>query len=420
MEKPSSRRISNASVWIARTGRQVKSTKFFKYWKKSRCVYIPTDKTNYTRVIKIKDYKRWVSDHLLNATDLAIRPKVMDLFEHANTLLEKLKMELLVQEDIFVWQLLATWAILFPKLLINDHKTINEKGALSTRLVIPALKFTVTFFNISYLGIKRCLDKGKVNYSQVSIVQASDLKERLEKLNIKRNEATIASVDTINMYPSIKLATIWKAVIFFARKLTAETNKTINLCLELIHFGMSYTLISFDCEYYEYHGIEREEQWLAIGGFKSAFLAYLVASYLFENAKANYHPTIYHRIYKGYGLVIFKGKMKASKIRDWLEHFQKMVNKAAGNQYLQFTVEIWTKEVNSPTPVKKERFQILTNDKFPFLDMKMIWFPEEDLQFVVFRKKVEQLKYVGKESTHTPSTLCAIPLGVLNHLTKHT
>ena len=55
------------------------------------------------------------------------------------------------------------------------------------------------------------------------------------------------------MYPSIKIETIRKAVRYFARKITKETKKTINICLELIHFRMSYTLISLDSEYYEYH-----------------------------------------------------------------------------------------------------------------------------------------------------------------------
>ena len=71
------------------------------------------------------------------------------------------------------------------------------------------------------------LDKGKVNYSRVSIVQAYDLNERLEELKIKRDEVTIASVDAINMYPSIKISTIKKAVRFFARKLTAAPKKNI-------------------------------------------------------------------------------------------------------------------------------------------------------------------------------------------------
>ena len=72
----------------------------------------------------------------------------------------------------------------------------------------------------------------------------------------------------------------------------------------------------------------------------------------------------------------FKGKRKASKKRDWLEEFQQTVNKAAGNQHLQFAAEIWMKEEDSPTPAKEERVQIVTKDKFPFLDMQMSWSPE--------------------------------------------
>ena len=124
-------------------------------------------------------------------------------------------------------------------------------------MVIPATKFTATFSKIGYLGIKWMLDKGKLNYSRVSVVQASDLKERLEELKINRDEVKIASFDAINMYPLIKLSKIKKAVILFTRKLTAATKKTINLCLELIRFVMISTLISFNGEYYEYRVVER-------------------------------------------------------------------------------------------------------------------------------------------------------------------
>ena len=71
---------------------------------------------------------------------------------------------------------------------------------------------------------------------------------------------------------------------------------------------MSLNLIFFDGEYYEYHGGEREEQGLAIVRYKSAFLADLVASYLFEKASPIFRPTIYHGIYRDDGLVVFKGK----------------------------------------------------------------------------------------------------------------
>ena len=129
--------------------------------KKSGCVCVPTDKTNYTRVIRIEDNKRWVSDHLHKAADLALRPKVMALYENANVLLEKVKLDLSVKEEEFARQSLATQAILSPKLVIKDHKKINKKGEFPTRLVIPAKNFTATFSKICYLGINRCPDNGK-------------------------------------------------------------------------------------------------------------------------------------------------------------------------------------------------------------------------------------------------------------------
>ena len=96
--------------------------------KKSGCACVLTHNTNYNRVIKIEGYKRLVSDHLQKAADLALHPKVMVLFENENLLLEKVKLGLSVKKEEFVRQLLATRAITPPKLLIKDHKTINEKG----------------------------------------------------------------------------------------------------------------------------------------------------------------------------------------------------------------------------------------------------------------------------------------------------
>ena len=70
------------------------------------------------------------------------------------------------------------------------------------------MNFTATLSNIGYIGIKRILDKGKLNHSCVSIVQAYHLRERIEELKVKRDRVMIAPVDAINMHPSIKLSTI--------------------------------------------------------------------------------------------------------------------------------------------------------------------------------------------------------------------
>ena len=93
---------------------------------------------------------------------------------------------------------------------------------------------------------------------------------------------------------------------------------------------------------------------------------------------------------------------------------------AAGNQHLKFTAEIWTDRAKPPTLEKEDRVQIVTKAEIPFLDMKMRWSPEGDLHFRVFRKKGPQLKYFGKQSTHTPGTLRTIPSGFFNRLAKLT
>ena len=53
--------------------------------------------------------------HLLKSADITLRLKVVALCEDANLLLEKVKMELSVQEENFVRQSLATREILSQK-----------------------------------------------------------------------------------------------------------------------------------------------------------------------------------------------------------------------------------------------------------------------------------------------------------------
>ena len=67
--------------------------------------------------------------------------------------------------------------------------------------------------------------------------------------------------------------------------------------------------------------------------------------------------------------------------------FQQTMDKAADNQNLQFTAEIWTNDKNTPPSAKKDRVQIVTGNKFPFLDMKMSWSLEGYRQFGALRKK---------------------------------
>eukprot|EP00957_Ditylum_brightwellii_P084912 6456716-Ditylum_brightwellii.AAC.1 len=57
-----------------------------------------------------------------------------------------------------------------------------------TRLVIPATNFTAAFSKLGYMGIKKVLDDHEVNYTKYTIIHSSDLKEKLEKMELKRNK----------------------------------------------------------------------------------------------------------------------------------------------------------------------------------------------------------------------------------------
>eukprot|EP00957_Ditylum_brightwellii_P122022 9306036-Ditylum_brightwellii.AAC.1 len=67
--------------------------------------------------------------------------------------------------------------------------------------------------------------------------------------------------------------------------------------MTLVKFGMKSTLIHFRNKYYKYKGAagasaDEEDIGLAIGGFESAWLANLVASYLLEITEDHFTKTI--------------------------------------------------------------------------------------------------------------------------------
>ena len=64
--------------------------------------------------------------------------------------------------------------------------------------------------------------------------------------------------------------------------------------------------------------------------------------------------------------------------------------------------EIWIDRANSPTPKKEDRVQIVTNDEFHFLDMKMSWSPEGDLHLEFSEIKESNLNTSEKRAPTHP------------------
>eukprot|EP00957_Ditylum_brightwellii_P037938 2869418-Ditylum_brightwellii.AAC.1 len=96
------------------------------------------------------------------------------------------------------------------------------------------------------------------------------------------------SLDIKNMYPSVRLKLICKALTYYSHTLSEDDKTTINNCLDLIKFNMRNTLVQYHGKYYAYKGVtkgqvmEDEDVSLAIGAYEVDFCATVVASYVFK------------------------------------------------------------------------------------------------------------------------------------------
>eukprot|EP00957_Ditylum_brightwellii_P102283 7797420-Ditylum_brightwellii.AAC.1 len=111
-------------------------------------------------------------------------------------------------------------------------------------------------------------------------------------------------LDIVSMYPSIQVKLIKKALKYYAKDLLTEARETIDMCMDIAQFGMKSTLIQFKGCYFIYQGaakgkeISEEDVALAIGAYESAFLADIVASYVFEEMEECFVKCIYRGIYR--------------------------------------------------------------------------------------------------------------------------
>ena len=164
--------------------------------------------------------------------------------------------------------------------------------------------------------------------------------------------------------------------------------------------------------YYEYDGDkEIDEKGLTIGGYESAWLADLVGAYILANTEQHFTQTSYQGLYRDDGFSVFNGKWNYDMIVDWRNKFQESVNELAEGDYVQFTCQIWLDESRriGPTKAYDKMVSAETSKGFPYLDMELFWSEQDELQFRVYMKPEQQLKYLNKGSTHTGACFKAIP-----------
>ena len=387
-------------------------------------VVVPTDKTNSYQLVSLQLHVDQVQHHLQLHGKAILPARLVEVQNQAWTLLEDIKPILSPKEAQFIDQSIKSKAIPTPKLLIKDHKDPDALGHYPTRLIVPASNFVSAFPKMGYLGIKRIMDANRVAYDSKTIIQASDLKTKLETLHLSAKNCTIISLDAQDYYPSIQFKLVKKAVEFYSQHLPPDQQIKIQDCLAMTRFGMTSTYLTFLDQYYEYDGDQDpDEKGLTIGGYESAWLADLVGAHILEEAQAHFVGTTrYHGMHRDDGLVVFKGKKKYDEVAQWMEEFQTIVNDTAGGDYLQYTCVIWLDErVRQPPNTEgNDKVTVETGPAFPYLDMELFWARNSQLRFRVHLKPNQHLKYLNADSTHTRACFRAIPTGVCHRLAKLT
>jgi hypothetical protein len=131
-----------------------------------------------------QDYIRWVKGHLDALAKVVSQHHLMDVLESGKELLDDLEGLMGKKEYKFVKQSLLSKKIPTPSLLIKDQKKALSTGEFPTHLVVPAQNFTSAFPKLGFLAVRRSLDANHVDYSKRTIVQATNVKEKLESLHI--------------------------------------------------------------------------------------------------------------------------------------------------------------------------------------------------------------------------------------------
>ena len=317
--------------------------------------------------------------HIDEKCKMITHERLTSTYKEANALLSKFSNLMNEGESKFIENWIATRRIPTPRLLIKDHKQREDDGNFPTRLLIPATNFTQCFAKISFLAIKSIFDANDINPMKRTIVQSSHLKVQLEQLNLKADGCTIASLDIINMYPSIKHRLIRQAINHYCADINEEEQEVIDAALEMQQFSMGNTIITFRDKYYEY-GVSEDpmERGLTIGGYDSAWLADMVAGYLLDLAENHFEMTTFFGMYRDDGNVVFDGIRSADELKTWLAEFQAKVNSDVGGNDIEFTMDIWKPGEESKTIVPKI-LNVIGAERFPYLDMEMRFDGNQDL-----------------------------------------
>jgi hypothetical protein len=130
------------------------------------------------------------------------------------------------------------------------------------------------------------------------------------------------------MYPQCFKA-VNNAVKHFVTTLPDLKQEHINKCLDILQFSMGNTIVAFQDKYCKY-GVDADpnRRGLTNGGFESALIADLKASYIFD--KLNYllkHQVYLIGTYRDNELLVLCRRKTHGRLTRWLAMFQQGVDR---------------------------------------------------------------------------------------------
>lgn len=235
---------------------------------------IKTDKTNKFAEVKLEDYIRCMKDNLDEKCTRISREEISDLYSFALYMLDELKIHLTQKEYDFLKAGIENREVPEPMLLLKDHKTTIPTPY---RFVLPCRNFTADFAKLGFTAVKNAMISGCVNFEKFTLRNSFDFLERIKPLGLQKDQQLVLSVDAVNMYPSISLRMIKKAVFYYATGLDRGAFDKIIWGLKLVEIAMNSAVCMFAGQYYRYGGLQADftdtdSVCLSIGSFESAFL----------------------------------------------------------------------------------------------------------------------------------------------------
>ena len=103
-----------------------------------------------------------------------------------------------------------------------------------------------------------------------------------------------------------------------------------------------------------------------------AFLADLVASYLFKVTNNKFKEVLWRGIYRDDGLLMLKGRISISEIRIWRDNPKRRLTKLKDMITYISLVKLGT-QVEFHPKTRQKLHQWLWIKTFPFLDLELFW-----------------------------------------------